>query len=498
MERLEEMDRHLVMLEHIQAVLSWDQEISASKKGLDERARQLGWLAATAHEIACGDEMGDVLSALGADGSHPCGLGSDAFEQALVRIRYRVWEKERNMPVSLVRSFGEATSLAHEKWVEARERDDWSLFQPSLQTLVDLTREKAACFEREGSSQYDVLLDDYEPGMKTATVKALFDSVKPSLVDLVERQASRNVDDSFLLQDYPIEGRRAFANRVLNDMGFDFSRGSCAVSVHPFTSTLGCDDIRITTRYTDPSVMDSFFSSMHEGGHALYEMGASSGRMKGTSVANGASMGMHESQSRLWENMIGHGEPFWEHYFPLFKSLFPAQTEGVGFEQFVKAVNKVTPQCIRTNADEVSYSLHVILRFELEQAMLDGSLPLGDVPEAWNRKSEELLGVVPPTCREGALQDVHWSGGDFGYFPTYALGNLYGAQVWEQLGKDLDREYLLRNGKLGELASYLDRKVYAKGSLLLPQDLLAEVTGKSLDASLFAKYLENKFRRMFG
>jgi carboxypeptidase Taq len=497
-ERLEELDRHLVMLEHIESVLSWDQEIAASKKGLDERAKQMGWLSSEAHELACGNEMGDILSHLGADNDNPEGDGNDDFEKALIRIRYRVWEKERSLPVSLVRKLSEATSIAHESWVEARKQDDWNLFKPELETLVELTREKAACYAKEGSTQYDVLLDDYEQGMKTSTVKALFDSVKPALVSLVKKQADCNVDNSFLFQEYPIDKQEGFAFQVLSDMGFDFTRGSRAVSVHPFTSTLGSDDIRITTRYTDPSVMDSFYSSVHEGGHALYEMGASKGRQKGTSIANGASMGMHESQSRLWENMIGRSEAFWIHYFPLFKKTFPSQLEGVGFEQFVKAINRVEPGYIRTNADEVSYSLHVILRFELEQSMLDGSLSLEDVPQAWNRKSEELLGIVPPTCRQGALQDVHWSGADFGYFPTYALGNLYGAQFWEKLNSDIDSEALLKAGNLKAFGSYLDKEIYGKGSLYKPMDLLFGVTGKRLDANLFTKYLDNKFCRLFG
>jgi carboxypeptidase Taq len=497
-ERLEEMDRHLVMLEHIESVLSWDQEISASKKGLDERAKQMGWLSSEFHELACGNEMGDVLSLLGADRDHLEGDGKDDFEKALIRIRFHVWEKEKSMPVALVRQLSEATSVAHESWIEARKQNDWDLFKPNLQTLVNLTREKAACFAREGSTQYDVLLDDYEQGMKTATVKALFDSVKPALVSLVRKQSDRNVDNSFLFKEYPIDKQEGFAFQVLSDMGFDFSRGSRAVSVHPFTSTLGCDDIRITTRYTDPSVMDSFYSSVHEGGHALYEMGASRGRQKGTSISNGASMGMHESQSRLWENMIGRSEAFWVHYFPLFKKTFPSQLEGIGFEHFVKAINRVSPGYIRTNADEVSYSLHIILRFELEQEMLNGSLCLDDVPQAWNRKSEELLGLVPRTVSEGALQDVHWSGADFGYFPTYALGNLYGAQIWEKLNDDLDSESLLRQGNLKELGMYLNDKIYQKGSLYKPSDLLYGVTGKRLDANLFTKYLDNKFSRLFG
>lgn len=496
--QIEEMDRQLVMLEHIGSVLSWDQEIAASKKGLDERASQMGWISSQAHELACGEQMGEALSALGADRQHPEGSGVDDFEKALIRIRFRAWDKNRSMSTELVRKISETASRAHDHWVEARNQNDWDVFKPDLQEVLELAKEKAECYKREGSSLYDGLLDDFEEGMKASQVTTLFASIKPRLVDLVQKLSEKQVDDSFLRMDYPVDKQEAFAKLVLDDMGFDFSRGSRAVSVHPFTSTLGCDDIRITTRYTDPSVMDSFSSTVHEGGHALYEMGASWGRQKGTSISNGASFGMHESQSRLWENMIGKNENFWIHYYPMFKEIFPSQTDGISLDRFVKAINKVEPGCIRVNADEVGYSLHIMLRFELEQDMFSGKISLDDLPSAWNEKSREMLGIVPKTFAEGVLQDVHWSSGDFGYFPTYALGNLYGAQIWERMRSEMDVDALLKRGKLGEIGSFLDTHVYKKGSLYKSSDLLGQVTGKPLDATFFSRYLEDKFSCLFG
>ena len=497
-QRLEEIDRDLVMLEHMGSVLSWDQEMGISEKGLEERSVQMGWLSSQAHEKACSNEMGDLLSDLGADRQNAEGSGTDSFEKALIRLRFRHWDKHRSMPTSLVKALSEKSSKAHENWVQARKQDDWNLFKGDLQEIIALVREKESCYRREGFSGYDVLLDDFEVGMKGSEVEALFSSIKPSLVSLVDTLAEKSVDDSFLMLAYPIEKQEEFSKIVLQDMGFDFSRGSRALSVHPFTTTLGSDDIRITTRYTDPSVLDSFGSTVHEGGHALYEMGMNTGRLKGSSVANAASLGMHESQSRLWENMVAKSEGFWTHYYPLFCTFFPSQTEGVNLSKFLQAANKVQRSLIRVNADEVSYSLHIMLRFELEQELLFGSLTVDDLPEAWNAKSKELLGVVPKNYAQGVLQDVHWSTGDFGYFPTYALGNLYGAQIWQRLNKDLDADSLMREGKLSELHHYLYERIYVKGSLLLPGDLLKEATGKPLDANLFTSYLEDKFSRLFG
>lgn len=497
-QRLEEIDRELVMLEHMGSVLSWDQEMGLSDKGLDERSTQMGWLSSHAHQMACSDEVGDLLSDLGADKGHPEGLGRDAFEKALIRLRFRHWDKHRGMPASLVQAISEKSSKAHESWVQARRLNDWNLFRDDLEEIIALAREKESCYRREGFSGYDVLLDDFEEGMKGSEIQALFSSIRPNLISLVDTLADKDVDDGFLRVDYPIALQEEFSRIVLQDMGFDFSRGSRSVAVHPFTSTLGSDDIRITTRYTDPSVLDSFSSTIHEGGHALYEMGMNQGRQKGSSVANAASYGMHESQSRLWENMVAKSEGFWAHYYPIFCKFFPSQTKGVSLEKFLQAANKVQRSLIRVNADEVSYSLHIMLRFELEQELLFGNLSVDDLPEAWNAKSGELLGVEPTSYAQGVLQDVHWSSGDFGYFPTYALGNLYGAQIWQKLNQDLDVDSLMREGRLEELHHYLDEHIYEKGSLLGPKDLLGEATGKPLDAMLFTSYLEDKFSRLFG
>ena len=496
--RLEEIDREVVMLEHMSSVLSWDQEMGIPGKGLEERSVQLGWLSSQAHEKTCSNEMGDLLATLGSDKQNPEGMGQDAFEKALIRIRFRHWDKHRSMPSSLVKAISEKSSKSHESWVEARKQNDWSLFKGDLEEIIALVREKESCYRGEGFSGYDVLLDDFETGMKGSEVQALFSAIRPSLVSLVDALSEKSVDDDFLRLDYPVVQQEEFSRIVLKDMGFDFNRGRRAVSVHPFTSTLGSDDVRITTRYTDPSVLDSFSSTIHEGGHALYEMGMNSGRQKGSSVANAASYGMHESQSRLWENMVAKSEGFWTHYYPLFCTFFPTQTRGVSLSKFLQAANKVQRSLIRVNADEVSYSLHIMLRFELEEELLFGNLSVDDLPEAWDAKSKDLLGVVPKTYAQGVLQDVHWSSGDFGYFPTYALGNLYGAQIWQRLNQDLAVDSLLQEGRLDELHQYLNERIYSKGSLPLPGDLLVEATGKPLDAMLFTSYLEDKFSRLFG
>ena len=490
--RLVELDCQIVLIDHMEATLSWDQEISLSPLGLEERSVQLGYLAQLRHDLASSSEMGDVLAHL--EGMNDA---SDV-ERGLIRIRRREYEKMKKLPASLVRSISEQGARAHNSWVAARQAGTWSLFSGDLSSMVTLVREKAALLKREGGCLYDGLLQEFEEGMRTDQVARLFSEIKAPLISLVDRLASKSVDTGFLYGTYPIEQQQIFANEVLKAMQFDFQRGSCAVSVHPFTTTIGSDDIRITTRYTDPSVMDSFSSTVHEGGHALYEMGASSSILKGTSLASGASLGMHESQSRLWENMIAKSPEFWQYYYPRFKELFPAQTAGVSLDQFVRAINKVERTPIRVNADEVSYSLHVMLRFNLEQMIINGDISIEEVPEAWNAEHRSLLGFTPASIKEGVLQDVHWSSGDFGYFPTYALGNLYGAQIWKKVKEDLPVSSLLQSGDLLAISDYLKTSIYERGAVNTGLETLEKVTNRGLDASLFTSYLEDKFSRLFG
>ena len=489
---LEALDRQIVLLEHIASTLSYDQEVALSAMGVEERSQQLGYLAEQKHALECGQRVQELLDFLGQLEAQ------SEFDQGLIRIRKRELDKNRNLSSDLVRSLSEQASRSHVSWVEARKQGDWTLFSKDFSGMVGLVKQKARMLAEDEHALYDVLLDEFEMGMPSSTVTSLFATIKQPLIDLVDSLVDKRVDAPFLYEHYPIDRQQQFARRVLKDMGFDFERGSFAVSVHPFTSTVGCDDVRITTRYTDPSVGDSFSSSIHEGGHGLYELGASSGRLKGTSLANGASYGMHESQSRLWENMIAKSPEFWEHYYPYFCELFPDQTKGVGVERFVKALNNVGRTPIRVNADEVSYSLHIMLRFSIEQMIINDEITIDEVPSAWNELSYSLLGFRPKNNREGVLQDVHWSGGDFGYFPTYALGNLYGAQIYQSLKQQLPVAKLLQKGDLRTITGYLDQTIYKRGAMYTGLETLKLVTNKSLDATLFTSYLDDKYSRLFG
>lgn len=484
--RLESMDREITMLEHIAAVLEWDSELYAPAKESDERGRQMEFLQREIHRRESSEVMGEVLSRLE-------GKEDDPFAAALVRVRSRSYRLGKALPEDLVGRLSRAKTTGYVVWLQARKDNDFASFVPALEELVSLTREQASLLSGGKTGRYDALLDMYEEGMTTREVDPLFDALRPILVSLVDERSAQKVDDAFLRQPYPIDLQDQFAQKVITDMGFDFSRGLKGIAAHPFTSALGEDDVRITTRYTDPSVMDSFFSSVHECGHAIYEQTASQGRLKGTSLAGGASYGMHESQSRLWENIIGRSLPFWMHYFPLFRDTFPEQVGGVTLAEFYHAVNKVERTPIRTNADEVSYPLHIMLRYRLEKQLIAGTLAVPDIPQAWNEASRDLLGLEITDDRLGCLQDVHWASGEIGYFPTYALGNLYGAQIWETLRKDLDTDHLLARGDLFPIVSWLKEKVYSQGLLYTPKELLRRVTGASLDAGAYVRYLTDKY-----
>lgn len=485
--RLEEIDRKITMLSHIAAVLEWDNELYAPILESEERGRQMGYLSSEIHILETSDEMGELVSRLE-------GYGKDDFEKALIRERRRAYRREKALPPDLVLRLSQAKARGYAVWVQARKDNDFKAFIPSLKEIVSLSREAACAYAHGELGLYDALLDGYEEGMTCAEVDRLFGILKPVLCELVSLRSAEKVDDSFLRKPYEVAKQDAFANQVMTDMGFDFTRGCRGVSAHPFTSALGNDDVRITTRYTDPSVMDSFFSTVHESGHALYEQAASSGRLKGTSLAGGASYGMHESQSRLWENLIGRSRAFWDHYYPLFRQIFPEQTEGVSQEAFYHAVNKVGVSYIRTNADEVSYGLHIMLRYELEKRLVSGELMVEEVPSAWNELSQNLLGLPIRDDRQGCLQDVHWASGDIGYFPTYVLGNLYGAQIWSALSSRMDVEKLLSEGDLRTISRWLAENIYVNGMLYTPQDLLFRVTGRGLDAKPFTDYLVDKYR----
>ena len=482
--RLKEIDREVLLLSHILSVLSLDQDVLPSK-GAEERGAQVGLLERQIHTLVTSDELGEIIATLE-------GVQLGEVETAMVRHAKRDWERERRLDGEFVQLFSETTAKAYPAWVKARQEDDFKAFAPTLEMIATPLPEKAEALGHSGEP-YDPLLDLYEEGTTTAEVESLFSEMGLFLKEILEQVGEREVDDTFLYGKYPQESQDFFIREVLTNMGFDWERGLLHTAVHPATSTLGAHDIRITTRYEELSVASPLFSAIHEGGHALYEMAASQGVCRGTTLGSGVSLGFHESQSRLWENMIGRSGSFWDYYFPQFKELFPLQLANVDEGQFLAAINRVKATPIRVDADEVTYGLHIIARFELEKSLLKGDLKVKDLSGAWAEKMEKLLNIKVKSDRLGVLQDVHWSMGVFGYFPTYALGNLYGAQISAIMANEIDLDYHLKRGELTPIREWLEAKILKYGALYQPKELLNKVTGSPLRSSHFKEYLTKKY-----
>ena len=499
--RLIELDREVRLLAHIDAILNWDQETYMPTKAVDERSEQIAFMEGLAHEKAASPEVGDLLSALGSTTANPRGdpsLGES--ERAYLRVLRRAYDQQTRLPTDLVTDLARETSLGQAAWIESRAKSDFELFAPHLEKMVALQRRKAACLGPD-AKPYDVLLDLYEPGSTEASIAAVFGELRKDLVALLDKIRGRpQVDDSFLRRNCPASRQAAISDWLMGILSYDRSRGRLDTVAHPFTTTLGSDDVRITTRYLPDYFPSSAFSTIHEAGHALYELGMAPGpEYLRTSLADAASMAVHESQSRLWENMVGRSAAFWKANYRSLAGLAGDSLEGVGVDEFVRAINKVEPSLIRTEADEVTYGLHIILRFELESALLSGDLAVRDIPAAWNEKMRDLLGIVPPDDARGCLQDVHWSCGLFGYFPSYALGNLYAAQFWSKMACDMPGlELELGRGELGGGLGWLRSNVHSPGATYLPTELVRRATGSPLDARHFTRYLSEKYSRIYG
>ncbi|PSQ76071.1 MAG: carboxypeptidase [Bacteroidetes bacterium QH_7_62_13] len=494
---LSDLRDHLAPVEDLKAaaaVLAWDQETYMPDGGAEARAQQLSTLQSMAHERFASDETGTLLDRAADAVETDDPLDDDA---ALVRVTRRDYDRAARVPSSLVAELSAATSRAKQAWKQARTEDDFSLFAPHLETLVDLSVEKAEAIGYD-DEPYDALLEEFEPGLSTAEVASTFEALREDLVPLVDAIADApQLDDEVLRRSYPQPKQKAFGERVLDDLGYDFDRGRQDVSAHPFTTSFSPGDVRITTRYDESYLPSAFFSMIHEGGHALYEQGIDPGLAR-TPLADGASLGVHESQARLWENHVGRSRPFWRHYFPKLQDTFPEALDDVGLDTFYRAVNRVEPSLIRVEADEVTYNLHVMLRFELERGLIDGSVAVNDLPTLWNEAMDDSLGVVPDTDADGVLQDVHWSMGSFGYFPTYTLGTLTAAQLMEAIEDDVpglhDR---IADGQFGPLLDWLRTRVHRHGQKLEAPDLLARVTGEALSAEPWLRYANDKFGALY-
>ncbi|MFP4490650.1 MAG: carboxypeptidase M32 [Spirochaetaceae bacterium] len=497
LEELRERDRDLQLIYHSIALLQWDQETGMPKRALHERSEQLSLLEGIAHERLASKEMGELLCEAGSTSENPGG-GHDIphGDYVFLRALRREYDRAVKIPKRLVTELAREISAAQSVWAEARENDDFPSFAPHLEKLITLNREKSRALGL-GEHPYDALLDEYEPWMTTAKVDKVFGNLKKELVTLVqELHEFAHVDDSFLHSSYPLPQQEALNRRILSDMGYDFDRGRIDVTAHPFTTAVGSDDVRITTRYKEHTFTSAFFGTVHEAGHALYELGIDD-EYKTSVLGEGSSLGIHESRSRTWENMIARSIPFWRRYYSVVKEFFPSQLEDVTLSNFIKAINKVHPSCIRIEADEVTYSLHIILRYQLEQALVKGDLSVKDLPAEWNRGMEELLGIRPKNDGEGVLQDVHWSMGAVGYFPTYALGNLYAAQFYSTMWDDLgDVDTLVLEGKFYRITEWMRTRIHRYGKAKTPAELLKDVTGEALKAEPFIRYLRDKYTQI--
>jgi len=475
------------------AILEWDQNVNMPPGGSEARGQQLATLSKTAQEKFITDEVGRLIEDLKAELAD-----SDSDEAAMIRVVSRDYDKARRVPPAFIAEQAVVTSRAFEAWVEARSKSDFSIFQPHLEKVVELVK-KYISFFPPADHPYDTLLDNYEPGMKTADVKAIFDGLRPKQVELIKAIASvKQVKDDFLYGKYNEKKMIDFGANVVTQFGYDWNRGRQDKAPHPFETTFSVDDVRITTRFETDNPTATVFSTMHESGHAMYEQGVNPAYER-TPLGSGTSLAVHESQSRMWENLVGRSLPFWEHFYPAFKKTFSSRLDGVSLKSFYKAINKVEPSFIRVNADEATYNLHVMLRLELEIGMVEGKIAIKDLPEIWNAKMREYLGITPPNDAKGVLQDIHWSGGSIGYFSTYALGNLVSAQLWEQINKDIpDLDDQIRKGNFSELLGWLRKNIHQHGRKYDPQVLVEMVTGSKITPEPYVRYLTKKYGEIYG
>lgn len=482
-------------LEKARGVLHWDQEVNMPKAGMTARIQQLTTLGRLIHQKATSDEFGEQIAAAAAELN---GADYDSNEASLIRYLQRTYEDACKLPTEFVTRVSQVSGEARHAWVQARAENDFASFLPHLEQVVALCQEMADLYGYE-DEPYDALLDKYEYGMKTADVRRIFDAVKAEAIPLRQAIEERGtaVDDSLLHQPYDVEKQKEFARYIAGAVGYDFSRGHLGTVVHPFATSFSRDDARITTRWYPDFINPSLFGTLHESGHAMYEQGTHPDLAR-TPLARGTSMGLHESQSRMIENIVGRSRGFWQAHYPKLQSLFPEALGNHTVEEFYRAINKVQPSYIRVEADELTYNFHIILRFELEQAMLNGDLAVKDLPTAWNDKMNELLGVTPPTDTEGCLQDVHWSRPGFGYFPTYALGNLYAAQLFEAATAQQPAiETEMVAGKTGALVTWLRENIHQYGRKFPPAELVQRATGSALTHEPFVRYVTAKFSDIY-
>lgn len=468
-------------------LFEWDNETLAPKEAAPYTSRVIGSLSEQYMEIMTSEDVKKLVKACKEED------GLTETEKAIVHEAAEEIEKLECIPPQEYRDFAELTSKATRVWAEAKKEKNFKKYAPILKEIVDYQKKFASYRAKEGQKLYDVMLDSFEKGFDMKNLDQFFDELKKNIVPMLHDAAERSkkVEDSFLTAEYPVHVQEEAAHFLAEYVGLDFDRGVLAVSAHPFTTNLHNHDVRITTHYGD-KIDSSIFSVIHETGHALYELGIRDDLTQ-TLVGQGASMGMHECQSRFFENIIGRNKAFWEPIYDTVADMFGAPLKSVSLDAFIAAVNKTIPGLIRTEADELSYALHVLVRYEIEKMIIEDNVDIEELPEIWNKKYEEYLGVRPENDAEGILQDIHWSQGSFGYFPSYALGSAFGAQIYHTMKQEMDVEQLLREGKLEEIRKYLRDRIHQYGKLKNSRQILKDVTGEDFNPKYYIEYLREKY-----
>ncbi len=496
-ENLVDLVREAELVASTEAILTWDQETMMPSGAVELRSRQLSLLARLQHQMSTNARVGDLLAQCESDRDF---TSMDSVEAANVREIRRDFDRAVKLPERLVSELAEVSSKGQHEWAQARKASDFKRFLPWLEKLVHLNREKAACLGiPSGGEAWDALADTFEPGCTAVSVERVFHPLRVRLVKLIGEitGSSHKPANRFNELPLPVEDQAKFMRMVVESIGFDFERGRLDTSTHPFCGGCHCCDVRMTTRFSPTCLNDALGSSMHEAGHGMYEQGLSSTAM-GTPAGVAVSLGIHESQSRLWENQVGRGVHFWKWCAPKLRDGFGKAVDGYSIDELYGAANVVEPGFIRVDADEATYNLHVMVRFELERLLISGALDPKDLPQEWNRLYKEYLGLTVPDDRRGCLQDVHWSMGAFGYFPTYTLGTLYSAQFFDAAKRATPGlEAGFSRGEFAPLLHWLNREIHSHGRRYLPQQLCEKVTGAPLSSEPYLNYLEGKLRPLY-
>ncbi|MCK4657469.1 MAG: carboxypeptidase M32 [candidate division Zixibacteria bacterium] len=494
-EELIEKYREITILGTCNALLGWDERTYMPKAGTEGRSKQVALLSGIAHEKFTSPRIGELLSII--EGSS---LIADSRSDEAVNAREirRNYDKAVKLPKDLVEELARVTSLAQSVWTEAREKSDFSLFLPKLKEVIDLKFRQAEAYGYQ-KEPYDALIDDYEPNTTSDDISEVFGKLRNELVPLVKAigESGKRPDTSIVENDFPVDLQQKFGAEVSTAIGFDYEGGRLDVSTHPFTTTIGPGDVRITTRYNPKHLNQALFGTLHEAGHGMYEQGMPQEHF-GTPLAEYVSLGIHESQSRMWENSVGRNLPFWKYFYPKAQEIFPS-LKNAKLDDFFFAINKVEPSLIRVEADEVTYNLHILLRFEIERDLFAGKIKAEDLPAVWNEKFKDYFGIVPPNDTQGCMQDIHWSSGYFGYFATYALGNLYASQFFAKAKEDIpDLEDRFASGDFSGLKDWLHKNIHSQGKRYRAGDLVEKVTGKPLSHEAMMTYLKSKFSTLYG